>query len=128
MLMLDFLLTEQVLVNLLDNAAKYAAPDTAIEVVAQIHRYAFTLEVRDQGPGIPEQDVLRIFDPFFRVKQADRKAAGTGLGLAVCRGFIQAMDGRISASNRRDPAGAVFIIEFPSRIVARTLPPAETAA
>ena len=128
MLMLDFMLMEQVLVNLLDNAAKYAAPDTAIEVVAQIHRYALTLEVRDEGPGIPEQDVLRIFDPFFRVKQADRKTAGTGLGLAVCRGFVQAMGGRISAGNRRDRSGAVFTIEFPSSIAAKALPPAETTA
>ena len=128
MLMLDFMLMEQVLVNLLDNAAKYAPAGSVIEVVAQAHKYAVTIEVRDEGPGIPAEDVLRIFDPFFRVKQADRKTAGTGLGLAVCRGFVQAMDGRITAGNRRERVGAVFTIEFPSRILAKALPASETAA
>ena len=128
MLMLDFILMEQVLVNLLDNAAKYAPAGSVIAVVAQVHKYVVTVEVRDDGPGIPAEDFVRIFDPFFRVKQGDRKIAGTGLGLAVCRGFVQAMGGRISAGNRRQHSGAVFTIEFPSQFIVKALPPSETAA
>jgi two-component system sensor histidine kinase KdpD len=123
MLLLDFTLMEQVLVNLLDNAAKYSPAGGAVEIAAQAHKYAVTLEVRDEGPGIAIDDAHRIFDPFFRVQQADRKTAGTGLGLAVCRGFIQAMGGRISAGNRRDRRGAVFTIEFPASLIAK--PPAK---
>ncbi len=118
MLRLDFVLLEQVLVNLLDNAAKYSAPGTAIEVVASEHRYAITLEIRDRGPGIPAADLQRVFDPFFRVRQGDQQRAGTGLGLAVCRGFVQAMGGAIRAENR-DGGGCVFTLEFPASLMLR---------
>lgn len=122
MLLLDFVLMEQVLVNLLDNAAKYSPEGSTIEIIGSVHKFAMTLEIRDQGPGIPDEDLHKIFDLFYRIKQADQQRAGTGLGLAICRGFVQAMGGRISASNRRDGTGSVFSIEFPSRLVAQSLP------
>jgi two-component system sensor histidine kinase KdpD len=113
MLPLDFLLMEQVLVNLLDNAAKYSPAGAAIEIVGRRDGAEAVVEVRDEGPGIPAGDIERIFDKFYRVHSTDRQRAGTGLGLAICRGFIQAQGGRIAAANRTDRSGAVFMIRIP---------------
>jgi two-component system sensor histidine kinase KdpD len=119
MLSLDAVLMEQVLVNLLDNAAKYSPEGSMVEIVGTQHRFATTLALRDEGPGIPPDDLPKIFDFFHRAKNADRQRAGIGLGLAICRGFVQAMGGRISAHNRRDREGSVFEIEFPASLVMR---------
>ncbi len=116
MLMLDFVLMEQVLVNLLENAGKYSAEGSRIEISVQHHRYALVVEIRDEGPGIAEADLQRIFDPFFRIRGGDRQRAGIGLGLAVCRGFVHALGGRIRASNRKDRVGSIFEIELPSSL------------
>jgi len=113
---LDFVLMEQVLVNLLENAAKYSPEGSRIEVTVQRDRYALSIEVRDEGPGIPEDDLHRIFDPFFRIRGGDRQRAGIGLGLAVCRGFVTAMGGRIRVRNRKDRSGSIFEIELPSSL------------
>lgn len=116
MLTLDFVLMEHVLVNLLENAAKYAPEGSSIGISAQRHRYAVLVEISDEGPGIPEEDLQRIFDPFFRIRGGDRQRAGIGLGLAVCRGFMEAMGGRIRARNRKDRSGSVFELELPSSL------------
>lgn len=113
MLRLDPVLFEQVLFNLVDNAAKYSAPGTEIGISAQREGGAVVLRVSDQGDGIPEADLERIFDKFYRVHAGDRKRAGTGLGLAICRGFVEAMGGTIVAGNRKDKAGAVFTVRLP---------------
>jgi two-component system sensor histidine kinase KdpD len=113
MLPLDFLLMEQVLVNLLDNAAKYASAGTEIQIQGRREGAAAVIAVRDEGLGIPVGDVERIFDKFYRVRSADRQRAGTGLGLAICRGFVEAQGGRIGAANRTDRSGAVFTIRMP---------------
>ena len=110
---LDPVLFEQVLFNLIDNAAKYAPPDTIITVRARREGRHVRLWVMDEGDGIPEDDLERIFDKFYRVHATDRKRAGTGLGLAISRGFIEAMGGSISAANRSDRSGAVFTITLP---------------
>ena len=110
---LDFLLMEQVLVNLLDNAAKYAPAGSAISVAGRREGADVVIEVRDEGPGIPPSDLERIFDKFYRVHNGDRQRAGTGLGLAICRGFVAAHGGRIAAANRVDRSGAVFTIRIP---------------
>jgi len=114
MLPLDFVLLEQVLFNLLDNAAKYAPTGTAVTVTARPGAEGVVIEVADEGPGIPAEDLPRIFDKFYRVRNADRQRAGTGLGLAVCRGFVEAMGGTIDAANRPAGTGAVFRIVFPA--------------
>ena len=113
MLDLDVMLFEQVLVNLLDNAAKYSPTGTEIRIRARRSEGAVAIEVLDEGPGIPEDRLERVFEKFHRVKQGDRQRAGTGLGLAICRGFITALGGRIVASNRADRSGAIFTITFP---------------
>jgi two-component system, OmpR family, sensor histidine kinase KdpD len=112
-LRLDQILFEQVLFNLLDNAAKYAPPGSRIDVHARREGDIVAIEVSDEGPGIPREDFERIFDKFYRVQAQDRRRAGTGLGLAICRGFVEAQGGRIDARNRRDRSGAVLTIRLP---------------
>ena len=123
-LWLDPALFEHVLANLLDNARKYTPEGSGIEVVAERHRFTVALEVRDHGPGIPPDELGKIFDLFHRVRQGDKARAGTGLGLAIARGFVQAMGGSLTARNRGDTTGAVFAIEFPARLI---VPRAESA-
>ncbi len=113
MLKLDPVLFEQVLFNLLDNAAKYSPAGTALEIHAERNDTQVVLRIADEGEGIPEADLERIFDKFYRVHAGDRKRAGTGLGLAICRGFVEAMRGTIVAGNRKDRSGAVFTITLP---------------
>ncbi len=113
MLAIDMVLFEQVLFNLLDNAAKYAAGGSTIQLRARRHGDRVWVELLDEGDGIPPADVERIFDKFYRVRRADRQRAGTGLGLAICRGFVEAMGGTITAANRSDRVGAVFTIDLP---------------
>ena len=113
MLKLDPVLLEQVLFNLLDNAAKYTPPESGIEVRATQAGEIVRVEIADEGDGIPAADLDRIFDKFYRVQAVDRKRAGTGLGLAICRGFVEAMGGTVQASNRTDRRGAVLTITLP---------------
>jgi two-component system sensor histidine kinase KdpD len=113
MIELDAVLFEQVLFNLLDNAAKYAPPETTIRIRSWREGHVVGLQIIDEGTGIPAQDLERIFDKFYRAQKADRVRAGTGLGLAISRGFVEAMHGTIVAANRTDRSGAVFTIKLP---------------
>ena len=113
MVKLDFVLFEQVMFNLLDNAAKYSPSGTLVTLEAARMDGEIRLQVMDEGEGIPADDLERIFDKFYRVHATDRRRAGTGLGLAVCRGFVEAMGGRITAGNRGDRPGAVFSVTLP---------------
>jgi len=113
MVMVDGVLLEQVLFNLLDNAAKYAPAGTRIGIRSRRVEGSVRLKVRDEGDGIAPAEEERIFDKFYRARKADRVRAGTGLGLAISRGFIEAMGGTITATNRRDRSGAVFTIDLP---------------
>jgi len=109
---LDPVLFEQVLFNLLDNAAKYAAQGSAVTLRAWREAETVKLQVTDEGPGLPADAGERLFEKFYRGADGDGRPAGTGLGLAVCRGFVEAMGGSISAGNRTDRSGAVFTIAF----------------
>ncbi|MFH5773779.1 DUF4118 domain-containing protein [Paracoccus sp. NGMCC 1.201697] len=113
MLRLDPTLFEQVLFNLLDNAAKYAPEGTPIGIEGWQENGSVILQIGDEGPGIPPADLERVFDIFYRVRKTDQVLAGTGLGLAICRGFIEAMGGTIRAANRPDRSGALFRIRLP---------------
>jgi two-component system sensor histidine kinase KdpD len=113
LLSLDAVLFEQVLFNLLDNAAKYAPAGSAIRLRAAHDSRFVTLQILDEGPGIPESDLELVFDKFHRAQKADQVRAGTGLGLSICRGFVEAMGGAIVAGNRSDRSGAVFTIKLP---------------
>ncbi|MBP2560035.1 two-component system sensor histidine kinase KdpD [Neorhizobium galegae] len=113
MLKVDPVLFEQVLFNLIDNAAKYAPVETVIDIRGWRDGDSVLISVMDEGPGIPRDDLERIFDSFYRVRKGDHVRAGTGLGLSICRGFIEAMGGTIRAANRSDRAGAIFTIRMP---------------
>jgi two-component system sensor histidine kinase KdpD len=115
----DMVLMEQVLFNLFDNAAKYAPQGSQITVMARREGSFIVIRVLDEGEGIPEADLDRIFDKFYRVRRSDRQRAGTGLGLAICRGFVEAMRGSIVAANRIDRPGAVFTIRLPVPVTPR---------
>jgi len=113
MLELDAVLFEQVLFNLLDNAAKYAAAGTTISIRSQRDKKSMTLQIIDEGDGIPETELESVFDKFYRAQKGDHVRPGTGLGLAISRGFVEAMRGTISATNRTDRSGAVLTIRLP---------------
>lgn len=113
MVRLDFVLFEQVLFNLLDNAAKYSPPASTVGIWARRSDHSIALQITDEGQGIPADHLERIFDKFYRLKASDRQRAGTGLGLAICRGFVEAQGGTIKAGNRKERPGAVFTITLP---------------
>lgn len=108
----DFVLMEQVLANLLLNVAAHTPPSTPIEITARAEPDWLILEVADQGPGLPAEELERLFDLFHRAPNA--RPGGTGLGLAIVKGFVEAQGGRVRAENR--PAGgAVFIVRLPAK-------------
>ncbi|AUC98788.1 MULTISPECIES: sensor histidine kinase KdpD [Bradyrhizobium] len=113
MLELDAVLFEQVLFNLLDNAAKYAPSDTTISIRGSRDRGAVALQILDEGNGIPAAELESVFDKFYRAEKGDHVRPGTGLGLAISRGFVEAMRGTIAAANRSDRSGAVITIRLP---------------
>jgi two-component system sensor histidine kinase KdpD len=113
MVKIDPVLFEQVLFNLLDNAAKYAPAGTTVRIQSWRDRDSIGLQVLDEGEGILPTDLEHVFDKFYRARKTDRVRAGTGLGLAISRGFVEAMSGTISAANRTDRSGAVFTIRLP---------------
>ncbi|WP_284247051.1 GAF domain-containing sensor histidine kinase, partial [Methylobacterium haplocladii] len=117
---LDPVLFEQVLVNLLDNAAKYAPEGSTVTVRARRDGAVLRIDLLDEGDGLPEEDSERIFEKFYRARKGDRVRAGTGLGLAIARGFVEAMAGRLTAANRRDRSGAVFSLTLPVPAAGRT--------
>jgi two-component system sensor histidine kinase KdpD len=114
MVAVDPVLFEQVLFNLFDNAAKYAPAGSTIRIQGWAEAESVRLQVLDEGDGIPPEDLERIFDKFHRVQKGDQVRAGTGLGLSISRGFVEAMHGTITAANRRDGSGAMFIITLPT--------------
>ena len=113
MVSVDAVLFEQVLFNVLDNAAKYAPPKTTIRIQCWPEQDSIKLQVLDEGDGVPPEELEKIFDKFYRARKGDQVRAGTGLGLAISRGFVEALGGTISAANRTDRTGAIFTISLP---------------
>jgi signal transduction histidine kinase len=101
--------------NLLGNAVKYALPDSRpVEVTASSESSQVVVRIVDDGPGIPEADIGRIFEPFFRVDRSrSRKTGGYGLGLGICRRIATAHGGTISVANAPG-RGACFTVTLPS--------------
>lgn len=108
----DCVLVEQVLMNLIDNAAKYSPSNEKILIKAEVAKSELKVSVLDRGVGVPTEDLNKIFDKFYRVKQP-KKVSGTGLGLSICRGIIEAHKGRIYAENRIDGRGTEMIFILP---------------
>lgn len=108
---MDFVTITQVLVNLLDNALKYSPANTPIEVAAQVAGGHLEVAVADQGTGIPQEDLARVFDKFYRVQHPGGQT-GTGLGLSICKGLVEAHGGFIGAENRSG-GGTVMTFGLP---------------
>jgi two-component system sensor histidine kinase KdpD len=108
---------DQVLTNLIENAARYTPEGAPIAVRAFAEGDSLTVEVRDHGPGIPEGMLARIFEKFVRAVGPERHASGAGLGLAICKGIVEAHGGRIWAENL--PGGARFSFTLPLESAAR---------
>lgn len=108
---LDFVLIVHVINNLLDNALKYSPAGSPLELRAQIVKNEIHISVTDHGLGIPEGDLERVFDKFYRVQRPEQ-VTGTGLGLAICKGIIEAHGGRIWAANHAG-GGTIITIALP---------------
>ena len=107
---IDDVLIEQVLINLLDNAVKHTPGGSPIEITAWAREDAVTVEIADHGPGLAPGDEERVFDKFYRSNAPTSR--GVGLGLAICRGIVEAHGGHISAQNRPD-GGVAFRFTIP---------------
>jgi two-component system sensor histidine kinase KdpD len=107
---LDFSLVQHALANLLVNAATHTPAGTPIEVQTQFADNSLVLSVADRGPGIPPEILPRIFDKFFRAPNAP--TGGSGLGLTIAKGFVEAQGGTITAANRPG-GGAIFSLRLP---------------
>ena len=109
------------LLNLLDNAGRYADADGEI-VIEGRHRYGeLRLAVLDQGPGLPIGREKEVFETFRRLEGSDRVPGGTGLGLAIVKAFAEAMGMGVEAGNREDGSGAAFTLVFPPALIVREL-------
>ncbi len=117
----DFVLLEQVIVNLLDNACVYTPPGAPIRITARQTANEIELTISDAGPGIPPELLTRIFDKFYRLPGTT--TGGTGLGLSICRGLIEAHNGTLTAENLPE-GGARFTIRLP---LTGTPPPVQEA-
>jgi two-component system sensor histidine kinase KdpD len=122
---IDDLLVEQALINLLENAAKYSPSGSSIDISARADGSDLVVEIEDRGPGIPRELVDRIFEKFYRLPREGANG-GAGLGLAICRGIVEAHGGRIWAENR-DGGGARFRFSLPMGGPPPELAPEETA-
>ncbi|SFR84554.1 sensor histidine kinase [Sphingomonas jatrophae] len=112
-------LLHHILLNLLDNAGRYADPDSEVIVRGRHMHGELRLSVLDSGPGLPPGRERQVFETFRRLEGSDRAAGGTGLGLAIVKAFAEAMDLSVEAANRTDVAGACFTLVFPAALIVR---------
>lgn len=109
-LFIDPIRFEQVILNLIDNARKYSEPNTTIHVDVKVINGFVHIKIQDEGKGIPEEDLPRIFERFYRVdKSRTRALGGTGLGLSIVKQLVEAHGGTIEVTSRRN-RGTTFEI------------------
>jgi len=120
--LLDYVEIDEVIYNLVENAAKYAPAETEIDIDVYRGKTFVQVAVADRGPGMPSSTLAHLFEPFYRVMDGQPRPRGLGLGLAVVKGLVEAHGGRVFAENRAG-GGARFVFVLPI-----TEPPAETAA
>lgn len=104
----DPMLFEQALGNVVENALRYAAPGRPVEICARVAADRLEVEVRDEGSGVAEPDLARIFEKFFRAPEAARRP-GAGLGLSITRGLMEGMGGAVAARNRADGVSGLAV-------------------
>lgn len=107
----DCVLLEQVILNLVDNAMKYSPKESQIVIAAQTDGKAIKVSILDKGLSIPEADLSKVFDKFYRVQRPEQ-VSGSGLGLSICKGIIEAHGGAIWAE-RRPEGGTIVTFNVP---------------
>jgi two-component system sensor histidine kinase KdpD len=110
---IDFVLMEQALKNILQNALNYTISNSKIELQASFDKEYFYIIISDNGKGIPEQNLEHIFGKFYRIE--NNKSGGTGLGLSIAKGIVEIHKGIISVSNKKT-GGLKFIIKIPFEV------------
>ena len=103
----DTTYVRQVVTNLISNADKYTSSDSPLQVSAKAEEDEIFVRVKDDGPGVEEEDLPHIFESFYRTKSATERATGSGLGLTVCKRLVETLGGRIWAQNR--PEGGLEV-------------------
>ena len=107
-------LFELVLINVLDNAILYGPDGTRIVLSAEDLGDRCRIGIADEGCGIPEDDLVRVFERFYRVRRSEASPRGSGLGLAIARGFVEALGGSIEAQTPGvGNGGTKIVIELP---------------
>ena len=109
----DPILTEKVFINVLENALKYSPEGTAIRIAADVVDGTVQWQFGDQGVGMQPEQLTQVFDLFYRAEKADRVAAGSGMGLAICKGLVEAQGGKIWATSQGINQGSCFFIALP---------------
>ncbi len=117
MLRVDAAALRSILVNLLENAVKYSPPEGTIEVGLSRSDREVRIHVRDEGEGIPADEIDTIFDRFRRRDPGSPGGSGVGLGLYIVRSLAQAHGGRVSVRSRSGH-GTTFTVAFPDRLLA----------
>ena len=114
MISVDPVLIEQALVNVLENAAGFSSPGSRILAAVSVACDEVVMSIADDGPGIPANELPRIFDKFFRGEADRQRSPGVGLGLSVVRGIIEAFEGRVGVESPvANGRGARFTIRLP---------------
>ena len=117
LVMVDQGLLEQAVVNILENAIAYSPDGSMIELAAYEDRGAVVISIEDEGKGIPTVELERVFDKFRRMEEPSDRSKGAGLGLAIAKGFVEAMSGRIAAASPiADGRGTRILISLPKVI------------
>ncbi|MNV11028.1 Sensor protein KdpD [compost metagenome] len=118
LVMVDQGLLEQALVNILENAIAYSPDGSTVELAAYEDRGAVVISIEDEGVGIPTAELERVFDKFRRMEEPSDRTKGAGLGLAIAKGFVEAMNGRIAAASPiQDGKGTRILISLPKAVV-----------
>jgi two-component system sensor histidine kinase KdpD len=108
---MDYVLIKRVLVILIDNALKYSERDLAIDISTSVASNYARVHIEDRGPGIPSEDMYRVFDKFYRVP-GSRSTPGLGLGLSIARGLARTHGGDVTLINRQG-GGATAVVYLP---------------
>jgi len=117
MVKIDAALLEQALVNILENAIAYSPDGSTIETAAYEDRGNVVISIEDEGRGIPTAELERVFEKFRRMEEASDRGKGAGLGLAIAKGFVEAMGGRIAAASPiHDGRGTRILISLAKEI------------
>ncbi len=125
-LMVDPVRFEQIVVNLLTNAAKYTPPGGTIELQGEVVGDTLVMRVKDNGIGIPSHLIGRIFEPFQQVSEKRLRTAGLGIGLSITKRLVEMHDGTIEVHSKGAGQGSEFIVRFPILSTRNSVPPVQS--